>query len=260
MLNCNGFQQKRSRCAMRFTVPFLLALCVFTATVLGANLTSFTPSDDLLFDIVSGADSIAFRLENGFGLHENAALPVGGLLLALPATFAFHIFRMIFGGSSQALRAEGQESERGRRTRRDTFTRTRAGERALPVNAPMSSSDELNPAAAFAGLGPTQTSGRSSRVYPESSGGPAGAPSSFGPRVGSSEPTDTAGFMAGKASVDPSATDKPLRPKWSELLERRPNWGALRDQASGLKASLKRTRTRQPPGPTPAKGTSTGSS
>lgn len=97
---------------MRFTLPFLIGLAVFAASTLGANLTSFRPNDDLLFDILLAADSIAYRLENGFGMNETAALPIGGFLLALPAILAFHLFRMICGGSAVKLRAEGRDQAR----------------------------------------------------------------------------------------------------------------------------------------------------
>lgn len=93
---------------MRFTLPFLLGLAAFTATVFGANATSFTGSDEMSFDILSAASALAFRLENIVRLHQDVALAVGALLLCTPALFAFHIARLLFGGSAQRLRAEGR--------------------------------------------------------------------------------------------------------------------------------------------------------
>ena len=86
---------------MRFTVPFLLAIAVYIATVLGANQTSFTPNEDMLYDVVSASDAIAFRLERALGMGEQLALMVGALLLTIPALLTFHLFRIGFGGSVQ---------------------------------------------------------------------------------------------------------------------------------------------------------------
>ncbi|MEL7542162.1 MAG: hypothetical protein AAGJ70_00140 [Pseudomonadota bacterium] len=88
---------------MRFTVPFLLACIVFVATIVGANQTSLTLSGDSVFDMLSAAQSLAFRLERALGVPTNAALIVGAGLLSLPALATFHLFRVGFGGAIESI-------------------------------------------------------------------------------------------------------------------------------------------------------------
>jgi len=122
---------------MRFTLPFLIGLAVFALTTLGANLTSFNPHDDLLFDFGLAADSLAYRLENGFGVPADPALVIGAVLLALPAVFAFHLCRLLFGGSVVALRAEGRTDARTVRSGdafEDLMRRTSSGTGTVDVD------------------------------------------------------------------------------------------------------------------------------
>ncbi|MEO0619618.1 MAG: hypothetical protein AAFZ01_10110 [Pseudomonadota bacterium] len=88
---------------MRFTVPFLLAAIVFVATIVGANQTSLTASGGTVFDMLSAAQSLAFRLERAIGVPANAALIVGAGLLSLPALATFHLFRVGFGGAIESI-------------------------------------------------------------------------------------------------------------------------------------------------------------
>jgi len=92
---------------MRFTLPFLAGLAAFTATVFGANITGFNQAGELSFDILSATSALAFRIENALNLHHDAALAAGATMVVVPALFAFHMTRMLFGGSAQRLRAEG---------------------------------------------------------------------------------------------------------------------------------------------------------
>ena len=92
---------------MRFTVPFLLAIVVFTITVLGANQTSLSLNPGSGYDIVSASEAIAFRLERTLGLADRLALLIGALLLTFPALLAFHFFRLGFGGSFHAINQDG---------------------------------------------------------------------------------------------------------------------------------------------------------
>ncbi|MEL7239789.1 MAG: hypothetical protein AAGK78_13100 [Planctomycetota bacterium] len=72
---------------------------MFVATVVGANQTSLTPLNGGVADMQTAAQAISFRLERALGLPANVAALAGAFLLAIPALFTFHLFRVGFGGA-----------------------------------------------------------------------------------------------------------------------------------------------------------------
>ncbi len=98
---------------MRFSVPFLLALGVFVATVYGANITSFGPQTFGDWDITGAIASFAFRFERTFGIQNHASFWFGAIALAAPAIIVFHAARMVTGGSVTRLLAENATTVQG---------------------------------------------------------------------------------------------------------------------------------------------------
>ena len=233
---------------MRFTVPFLLAIAVYVATVLGANQTSFNPNEDMLYDVVSASDAIGFRLERALGISEQLALLLGALLLTLPALLTFHLFRVGFGGSVQSLIQEDQVSRRLTQERErahaaryatgrtassaatsrardgEVLTRARAGDSAESVNEDRRSGRErrdgsdrrrgglgANIAAAIAGRGSASQSAK--------------AESGSASRTSASETSQ--GSITGG-----------IKDRWTGMLDKKPDLSRLKSGAQNLRERI----------------------
>ncbi|MBI1384780.1 MAG: hypothetical protein GC150_07720 [Rhizobiales bacterium] len=252
---------------MRFTVPFLLGLAAFALTVYAANLTSFRVNEDLIFDIGLAGDAIGYRLERVFAMPPDPALAIGLFLLTIPALVVFHLFRLLFGGSTQRLRAEGRRmTERPRFTEVERLLAEEALTAPTPATAaPTSATSSTTGATASAqrstptGTTPPATpSAAATATTPASTTRPLSAgiagptPStgserretaSLGERLAFSERAAEAGADAPVVlGAAEGKTDDASRSKWRAILENRPNLGALRQQASGIRASIKRMR------------------
>ena len=98
VLNMSGvFAATGQRTTMRFTLPFLLGIAAFTATVFGVNVDELQRErDELSFDVLSASTgAIAFRLAKRRSPchHGRGPRSVGAaILLTIPALFAFHHF------------------------------------------------------------------------------------------------------------------------------------------------------------------------
>lgn len=231
---------------MRFTVPFLLAIAVYVATVLGANQTSFTPNEDMLYDVVSASDAIAYRLERALGLTEKPALLLGALLLTLPALLTFHLFRIGFGGSVQSLLQEerlsqklAQEREHAAAARYttansssatvrardgDVLARSRAGESAREVRA---------------GNDRDERRSRENRHDDNKRrrGLKANLAAALSGRKSGTEKS-TSGTTSLSSTSDDGAKGAGLKDRWAGVLETKPDLSRLKSGAQNLKNKI----------------------
>ncbi len=246
--------------AMRFTVPFLLAIAVFTATVLGANQTSFTPNEDMLYDIVSASDAIAFRLERAIGVAEQPALFLGALLLTIPALLTFHLFRIGFGGSVQSLiqeerlsRQMANEREQAAAARYATahgatggatstrardgevLSRSRAGDTARVAD---SDREERRSSKGERRSGTDRRRGLKANLAAALSGRTRGKTAGVEHDTSSSERplSGTTSLSAGGANE--AGKNSGIKDRWSGILENKPDFSRLKTGAQSLKERI----------------------
>jgi len=238
---------------MRFTVPFLLAIVVYIATVLGANQTSFNPNEDMLYDIVSASDAIAFRLERALGLPENPALMLGALLLSIPALLTFHLFRVGFGGSVQSLiqdekqaRQHAIERERAaaaryatpsspRATSGEVLSNARAGDAAKSVDKRETRRDDAK-------RDDSRRGGIRSNIAAALSGrnrsGDAKANTKPSSGTTSLSRDDSVSASSGAEASESGARASGLKDRWGNLLEKKPDFSRLKTGAQGLRERI----------------------
>jgi len=226
---------------MRFSVPFLLAIAVFTATVLGANQTSFNPNEDMLFDIVSASDAIAFRLERALGIAENPALIIGALLLAIPALLTFHLFRVGFGGAVQSIvqedriaRSQGQDRGQApaappvsRPGASEILTRSRSGDNARNTGT--------KPETVRPGVN-EDIAARGDEGKRRGLG--ANIAAALGGRGADRSTSGTTSLSASAAGGETSGATS-LKDRWDNLLDNKPDLSRLKSGAQGLRERIR---------------------
>ncbi|MGI9387571.1 MAG: hypothetical protein ACR2OX_09080, partial [Methyloligellaceae bacterium] len=229
---------------MRFTVPFLLAIAVFTATVLGANQTSFTPNEDMLYDIVSASDAIAFRLERVLGIGEKPALIIGALLLTVPALLTFHLFRVGFGGAVQSIvedrqaaaAAHAEQRAHAPAARRPASARPAPPQTGEVLSGGARAGDKARDVAAAAARGASQNGEDNRR-----GGLGANLAAAFSGRGSSANATSGTTSLSSTDAGERTGLTRGLRDRWGNLLDHRPDFSNLKSQAEGLRDKLKRS-------------------
>ena len=234
---------------MRFTVPFLLAIAVYVATVLGANQTSFNPNEDMLYDVVSASDAIAFRLERALGVGENVALMLGALLLTIPALLTFHLFRVGFGGSVQSLIQDAKmsrqlalEKERATAARYATAASVASRPEQVEVLTRARAGDQ-----ARNGSGASTRDGAKAKDRERRSGFGANIAAALSGRGSASSTSVDANATAGTTSLSASSQAAPqssarssggLKDKWGGILDKTPDFSRLKTGAQGLRERM----------------------
>ncbi|MEL6746331.1 MAG: hypothetical protein AAFO79_00735 [Pseudomonadota bacterium] len=210
---------------MRFTLPFLLAITALVACVHGANLTAFQASQASSFDILGAVQSIAFRLHRVIGFTPEAAMAVGAAVLLIPAMFTFHAGRLVFGGSTARLRAEGR-----------SMNQERSG---IAIDALLERDERLR-----AGLVTDPVTAE------HAAAGPVNYMGDVNQRRTVVDPVNVkTTTRSSEATVRPVAQNEPVRPvaetntaksggRLERFLGKRPDFSALGKQASALKSRM----------------------
>ena len=249
---------------MRFTIPFLLALVVAVATIVGANQTSLSPETGSLTDLRSAADAIAFRLERAFDVPPRTALAIGAVALALPALLTFHLFRIGFGGSVPSI-LQDEHVRRRMSAERDRSEAAKFTTAPADLKAPAqraqtaahSSGDvPMSPAREGAGNAASQPSGAKSpglganiaaalsgkraQDAPSQNATPQASGLAGGSASGSTSGTTALAGDVQRPAAD-TGTDAPsggIKDRWNTMLENRPDLSRLKTSAQSLRQKI----------------------